>query len=71
MLTIEEKIRAIAKHRGSTLDLLAKGLGCTRQNVSLKLKRGNWTEEELRRYADALDCDIEITFIDRTTGERL
>ena len=71
MLTLEEKIRAIVQHRGVTLDAIAKELGCSRQNVSLKLKRGNWKEEELRRYAEALGCDLEITFIDRATGERL
>lgn len=71
MLTIEDKIRAIVRHRGGTLDLLAEKLGCTRQNISLKLRRGNWKEEELKQYADALGCDVEIVFTDRATGEKL
>ena len=70
-MTIDEKIRLLARRRGFGIAGLARALGCSTQNIYLKLKRGNWTEGELAEYANALDCDIEITFIDRNTGERL
>ncbi|KAF5059804.1 hypothetical protein DSECCO2_332240 [anaerobic digester metagenome] len=41
---------------------LAKLMGITPQNLSKKMKRNNFTEEELHSFATALDCDLEIVF---------
>lgn len=71
MLSIAEKIKVVAKHKGLPMKAVAEKLGCTTQNLYLKMKRGNWKEEELKQYADALGCDVEIVFTDRATGEKL
>lgn len=71
MLTTSEKIRTLAKRKGVTLAAVAERLGYSRQNVNYKLRMANWTESDIKKYADAIDCDYEIIFIDRATGERL
>ena len=70
-LTTTEKIRTMAKRKGLTLASVAEKLGYSRQNVNYKLRMENWTEADIRKYADAVGCDVEIIFVDRTTGERL
>lgn len=70
MLSISEKYLAVARHKGISIEKVAEKLGFSVQNAYKKLKRGNWSDEDLRKYADALGCDYEVTFIDRETGER-
>lgn len=70
-LSIAEKINLIVKRKGLQVVSISEKLGISRQSVHSKLKLGKWTEEELSMYADAIGCDVEITFIDRATGERL
>ena len=70
MLKISEKIRIVARRKGLTGKDIAAHLGCSYQNVYLKLRRGNWGDDDLKEYADALGCDYEVIFIDKATGER-
>ena len=49
---------------------LARRLGTTPSNFYQKMKRDNFSESELREIADILDCNVEITFINRKTGEK-
>jgi hypothetical protein len=32
------------------------------------MKRNNFSEEELREIAEALDCELKINFVDKETG---
>ena len=41
------------------------------QNFSNKLKKGDFRESELRAIAEALGCELKISFIDKTTGEEI
>lgn len=67
-----EQIRIMLIKRGNMSGTdLAKKIGTTPQNISNKFKRNNFTMKDLQQIADALDCDLEIRFIDRTTGEAL
>ena len=69
--TIAEKIKAITKKKGYKVQDLASKLGISRMGYYKKVNRQAWSEEELRIFGDLLGCDIEITFIDRETGERI
>ena len=71
LITIGEKIKVIAKKKGYTMRQVAEQIGCTTQNMYLKMKRGNWTEADLKKYAEAIGCTYEVIFIDKDTGERL
>ncbi|MGO5337919.1 helix-turn-helix domain-containing protein [Bilifractor sp. LCP19S3_H10] len=44
---------------------LAEKCGWSPSNLRNKLKRDNFSENELKTIADALDCDLEIDFIPR------
>ena len=68
-LTAAEKIKIILKRKNMTSGQLADALGQTRQNLSNKMSRDNFSEKELREIAAALNCEIEITFVIAETGE--
>lgn len=50
---------------------LAQVLGCTQSNASQKLKRDNFSEEELNTIAEALNCTYRSALILKDTGEEL
>jgi transcriptional regulator with XRE-family HTH domain len=62
-LTTTEKVRLILKRKNITASSLAGKLNQSRQNLSLKFSRDNFSERELRDIAKALDCQLEISFI--------
>ena len=47
VLTMGEKIKIVLKRRGLTIAQLAELTGQTRQNLSNKLTRDNFTEKEI------------------------
>jgi transcriptional regulator with XRE-family HTH domain len=71
-LSFAEKIKIIMGRRGmSYVDLAAK-MGTTRQNVSNKMTKGNFSEADMRKIADLLDCDYEGPALKmRDTGEEI
>ena len=70
-MALSEKIRILLVKRGNLSDAeLARRMGTSPQNLSNKLKRDNFTEKDLQEIAAALDCDLEIQFIDHETGQR-
>ena len=70
-LSVSEKIKVVLKRRGMTMGQLAEQTNQTRQNLSNKMTRDNFPENELREIADALDCDLEITLVMRENGEKV
>ena len=69
MLTVSEKVRVLLDRKKMTVGDLADRLGVTRQNLSNKLTRNNFAENDIAKLADALNCDIEIRFTDRDTND--
>ena len=70
MFTISEKYLMMVKRKGTSMKEVSKLLGFSEQNGYKKLRRNNWSDEDLRKYTDVIGCDYEVTFIDRETGER-
>ena len=70
-LTLGEKIRIILNRRGLTMAQLAEQTGQSRQNMSNKMNRDNFSEKELYAIANALNCTFEAGFIMNDTGERI
>lgn len=62
-----KKIKSILIYKDSTITDLAAKLNKSTQNLSNLLKKDNFRESELIDIADALNCDLEINFIDRNT----
>ena len=61
-LSVAEKIRLIMNRQKITMGELAEASGQTRQNLSNKMNRGNFTERDIQTLANALGCTAEITF---------
>lgn len=70
-LTIGEKIKVILNRRNMTLAQLAEKTGQSRQNMSNKMSRDNFSEKEVYEIAKALNCTFEITFVMNDTGEKI
>ena len=70
-ISTSEKIRIIAKRKGKTMGDIADLTDQSRQNLSNKMKRNNYTIAELERIASALDCSVQISFVDNETGEQI
>ena len=61
-ISVAEKIRLIMKRRKMTMGDLAEASGQTRQNLSNKMMRGNFTEKNIGKLAKALGCSVDIRF---------
>ena len=70
-ITASEKIRILVKRKGKSMGDLADLTGQSRQNLSNKMKRDNFTIAELNKIAAALDCYVSISFTDIETGEQI
>lgn len=68
-LTMGERIRVILSRRDMTLSDLAKALGQSRQNMSNKMARDNFSEKELQEIAEALNCTYRAELVMNDTGE--
>ena len=62
MLTVGEKIKIILKRKNITLSELAELINSSRQNLSNKMSRDNFSEKEIKEIAKALNLECEITF---------
>lgn len=62
-------IKLVLVKRDMTPKDLAKILGCSAQNVYALMKKDNWSEEQLRKIGDSLNCDLEIGYHLRDTDE--
>ena len=70
-LTMGEKIKVILNRRDMTIAQLAALTGQSRQNLSNKIARDNFSEKELRELAKALNCSFSAEFIMNDTSERI
>ena len=68
-LTLGEKIKIVADRRKMTITELAKRLGTSRQNLTNKFARDNFSEKELSQIAEILNCEFIGQFKMKDTGE--
>lgn len=66
---IANQIKSLLAFKGSNAAQLAEKLDCSQANISQKFRRDNFSEKELVKIADVLNCDLKITFTDRETGK--
>ena len=64
-----EKIRIILIKRNMKIKELSEKLGYSGNNMSNKLKADNFSEKELLRIAEILNCSYNSTFQMTDTGE--
>ena len=63
MMALE--IQKIMLEKGLKKKDVADRCGWTPSNMWNKMKRDNFSEEELQKIADAIGCTLEIRFIDK------
>ena len=69
-MDVREYIRLCCVKRGGVTEAeLARRTGQTPQNMNNKYKRNTFKVSELEKVAEALDADLRIVFVDKTTGE--
>lgn len=57
-----EKIKIIMKRLNITTTTLAEIIGTSRQNLTNKFSRDKFDEEETRKIATAMGCEVETIF---------
>jgi transcriptional regulator with XRE-family HTH domain len=62
-LTMGEKIKVLLNRKNLTLAQLAEKIGQSRQNLSNKMSRDNFSEKELYKIAKALDVEFVCKFV--------
>ncbi len=71
-MALSEKIRILLVKRGNISEAeLARRLGISPQNLNNKMKRDNFTEKDLQKIAEALNCSFNASFTLNDTGETL
>ena len=70
-MSMGEKIRVVLNRRNMTITELAKQLGTTRQNLTNKFTRNNFSEKEISDIAGALNCEFIGTLKMMDTGEEV
>ncbi len=63
-MTAGEKIKTIMTRQKVSMGDMADQTGQSRQNLSNKMKRDDFSESEIRKMAAVLGCTVEITFLD-------
>jgi transcriptional regulator with XRE-family HTH domain len=67
-----EKIRILLVKRGNISEAeLARRLGMSTTNLYNRLKRDNFTDKDLQRIAEVLDCTFKAGFTLNDTGEEI
>ena len=62
-----QKIRIQMVKSGIKTDAeLANRCGWSKANFANRIKRGDFKESDLRKIADALGCDLDIEFVERS-----
>ncbi|WP_053483172.1 helix-turn-helix transcriptional regulator [Lysinibacillus sp. FJAT-14745] len=61
-LTMGEKIKVLLNRKSMSVQDLAELLGQSRQNINTKLKKDNFSEQDLKKIADVLEVEFEGFF---------
>lgn len=62
-------IKMIIAYRGTSATETARNIGKSQTNFTQMLSRDNFREQDLIAIADALGCELKITWIDKETGK--
>ena len=61
-LTVAEKIDIIRRRQKMSMGDLAEASGQSRQNLSNKMKRNNFTVSDIVKLSEALGCQVDVVF---------
>lgn len=70
-MSVAKKIKLLLVERDMTMTDLAEKLNTGKSNLSGKMKRDNFSENELKKIAEILNCDYDIVFTMKDTGKQI
>ena len=70
-MSMAKKIKTILLERNMTIKDLSEKMGYEGTYLYNKLSRDKLNEEELKKIADALNCDYDGIFTFRDTGKQI
>lgn len=70
-MDLNEKIRVLCVKKKTTVAELSAMLGNSKQNLFNKLYRNDMKISDLEKIAAALDCRLEVKFVDCADGGAL
>lgn len=70
-LSMGEKIKVVLSRRNMTITQLASELGTSRQNLTNKFARDNFSEKEIVEISQVLNCEFIGTLKMLDTGEEV
>ena len=71
-MDVQQAIRMMFAHRNVTQRELASRIGMAESNVSRILSKQDFrVNRDLQFMANGLNCDVEVSFIDRSTGKAI
>jgi transcriptional regulator with XRE-family HTH domain len=65
-LTFTEQIKVIMKRQGYTIATLAEKMGISRQALNQKFLRDNFSEHDMIKLCDMLDCELCLEIKEKT-----
>ena len=70
-MLLKDYIKICCVRKSLSLSELARRAGISPQNLSNKITRNKFSNEDLEAIAKALDANLDIHFVDIATGEVL
>ena len=67
---LAEKIKLVLVKRNMSKAELARKLGCSTSNIYNKLSRDNFSEQEITKIAEILNCHFEANLVLNDTNEK-
>lgn len=68
-ISMSLKIRELLKAKNITIKELSTRIGRSNQNMANKLRRDNFSINELIEIAEAIDCQLDCNFIPNENKE--
>ena len=71
IMNLADYIRICCVRKAMSLAELARATGISPQNLSNKISRNKFSNEDLDAIAKAFNASLEIAFIDNVTGRKI
>lgn len=62
-MDVTKKIKHLLLERDTTATVLAEKIGMTQSNISYKMTKNAYSVDDLKKIAEALECELEINFV--------
>ena len=68
-MDMKKIILDLCEKKKTNYSTVAKMIGTTKQNISNKFSKNKFYVNDFEKIAEALNCELKISFVDKDTGE--